>query len=343
MNITDLKRQAESIRIPQDMKRQIVLYCNDEIENINHKKEKCTLLWFGKKLAVAIVLIVFLFSGTSALVANVNDFYYALYYVSPHTAQFFMPVNMSCVKDNIIMTVDSVSISKNKAEILVSLQDLSGKRIDETTNLNESYGIFSAGDCSVHCEMYGYVEEENKAVFLIQMEPFSGEEFNIKDKVTFIVGNFMSDKEKYMGIAEDIDLSMAERNPNVKIIEKSENIYYEIKEITVLDQNLSISTPVNNIEITGMGYIDGNLHIQARCVNPWENGSYLWICLDESGKKRISPTDCIRFNDGEDVIYEYVFEGIDSTENCKLYGRFYNYNNYTEGPWKVTFMLEKNK
>ena len=116
MNITDLKGQAESIKIPQDMKRQIVLYCNDEIENTSHKKEKFTLLWLEKKLAVAIVFVLFLVSGTSALVANVNDFYYALYYVSPHTAQFFMPVNMSCVKDNIIMTVDSVSISKNKAK-----------------------------------------------------------------------------------------------------------------------------------------------------------------------------------------------------------------------------------
>lgn len=48
MNITDLKGQAESIRIPQDMKRQIILYCNDEIENTSHKKERFTLLWLGK-------------------------------------------------------------------------------------------------------------------------------------------------------------------------------------------------------------------------------------------------------------------------------------------------------
>lgn len=340
MNFNSLKKQVEMIKMPQNMRREIISSCYEEIKRDERKKERFSFNCFVKSFAAALIAMVFIFIGISALIANVPEVYCAVYYISPRTAQFFMPVEMSCVKDGIKMNVESVYIKGSTAKIWVSLQDLTGNRVDETTDLNDSYGIYSAVDYSSHCQMNSYNETEKKATYLIEIESHNGENIN-KDKVTFMLGNFISEKEKFAGIVENIDLTTAELNPKNKTIEFIDNFDGERKTKTVLDQNLSISSPVNNIEITGIGYVDGKLHVQVCCKDHLKTGSYLWLYLDENGKARKAPSEIFSFDDLNNRIYEYVFEETDSINNYQLYGRFSTGNNYTEGPWTVTFNLEE--
>lgn len=340
MNFANLKNQVENIKMPPKMKREIILTCHKEIKQDEIKKERLSFHWFIKGFASALIAVVLIFTGISAVVANVPEAYCAVYYISPKTAQFFMPVEMSCVKDGIKMNVESVYIAGSTAKIWVSLQDLTGNRVDETMDLNDSYSIYSTVDYSAHCQMNSYSESEKKATYLIEIESHNGENIT-KDKVTFMVNNFISGEEKFAGIVKNIDLSTVESNPNIKTIEFTDNLDGERKIKTVLDQNLSIPAPVNNIEITGMGYIDGKLHIQVCCKDFLKTNSHFVLYLDENGNSKIPPSESFSFDDSNNRIYEYVFEKIDNPENYKLFGSFYNNNNYTEGPWIVTFYLEK--
>ena len=70
-----------------------------------------------------------------------------------------------------------------KHKIYITMQDLIGDRIDETTDLNDSYSINKAFECSIgHCDNVGFDSKTKTATFLI----------SIKD-----IGNKKIDGKKY--------------------------------------------------------------------------------------------------------------------------------------------------
>ena len=87
------------------------------------------------------------------LAVNVPVIYELMYLVSPSVAQHFMPVQKSCESNGIEMEVVSAYIKDNTAQVYITLKDLEGNRVDETTDLNDSYNINRAFDCTIgHCE-----------------------------------------------------------------------------------------------------------------------------------------------------------------------------------------------
>ena len=97
----------------------------------------------------ACLLLVFVFSISSlslaAATGNIpaNDIFYSLY---PDMAMKLSPVNESCEDNGIKMEVESIYVHENMAEIYISMQDLTGNRIDETTDLFDSYDIHTSCD-----------------------------------------------------------------------------------------------------------------------------------------------------------------------------------------------------
>lgn len=341
MNFYDLKKQAEIIKMSENMKIEIISQCFEKSKFYGRKNESHIFVWVVKKLAAAIIAVMFLFTGVSALVINVPEAYYAMYYISPEAAQFLMPVEMSCIKNGIKMNVESILINGSTAKAVVSLQDLTDNRIDSSVDLNDSYGIFTPIDCASHCKKLSYSEEEKKAVFLVEMESLNGENFE-NEKITFMINSFLSGKETFTGTVKNIDLSAADRNPKVETIEFIDNFDGEKKVKTILAQDIFLNLPVNNIEITGYGYVDEKLHIQITCENYLETNSYLQIYLNEQDKPVISFSECYSFDNAGNRVYEYIFEDIENPENCQVFGRFFSYSSLTKGSWKVTFVLEEN-
>ena len=95
--------------------------------------------------------------------------YALLYSISPAAAQFFKPVNRSDEDNGIRLTVDSVYLHSDTVEVYVALQDLTGDRLDETTDLFDSYRINRGFDCSATCSRVGYDAQTRTARFLISV------------------------------------------------------------------------------------------------------------------------------------------------------------------------------
>ena len=61
--------------------------------------------------------------------ADVDLAYDILYAVSPQTAQGLKPVRMACEDNGIRMEVIAADFRDNKAQILISMQDLAGDKL----------------------------------------------------------------------------------------------------------------------------------------------------------------------------------------------------------------------
>lgn len=336
----NLKKQVENIKMPQSMRDDILYNCKEEIKLLackeKNKQVRFTFRWFAKKLAAAALAVILCFTGVSALVVNVPDIYNLIYYFSPETAQFFIPVKTSCVDNGIMMTVEAVYIGKDRAQVMLSLKDLTGQRVDSTTDLNDSYSIYSALDYSANCKMVKYSEEERKAYFLVDIKSFEGGGFD-KDKVTFSLRSFLSGGQEYCGVLDEIDLTTVCENPETKTIVTEDG-----KNAEVIKENMSLNVPVNNIEIAAAGRIDGDLHVKVRYKNTLKTDSHGWIYL-QCGESKIKDSDkTITYKEENgDRICEYIFTDAENLDDCKLYTELYTKNNCIEGYWRVTFFLEE--
>ena len=116
-----------------------------------------------------------------------------MYSVSPKIAQKLKPVNESCVDNGIEMKVVAAEIQDNKATVLVTMRDTEGSRLDETTDLFDSYSINTPYDQSAGCSFTEYDPNTNTAAFLILIE--QNDHILIPgDKVTFSVSQIISGK-----------------------------------------------------------------------------------------------------------------------------------------------------
>ena len=90
----------------------------------------------------------------------------------PSTAQFFKPIQKSCEDNGIKMQVEAAYIHDNAAEIYITMQDLIGERIDETTDLFDSYSINRPFSSAAGCTLVGYDAKTKTATFLITISEF---------------------------------------------------------------------------------------------------------------------------------------------------------------------------
>ncbi|MDE7198950.1 MAG: DUF4179 domain-containing protein, partial [Lachnospiraceae bacterium] len=110
----------------------------------------------------AAVLLCFTLS-ISALAAAVDPVYQILFNISPKAAQTLKPVNLSCEDQGIRMEVISAAIYENEAVVYLSLQDLTDNRIDESTDLFDSYRINRPVASAASCTFISIDEETAKA------------------------------------------------------------------------------------------------------------------------------------------------------------------------------------
>jgi hypothetical protein len=291
--------------------------------------------------------------GIPALAANVPAIYNLMYTASPATAQFFMPVQKSCEDNGIRMEVVSTYIHDDTAEIYVTLQDLTGGRVDETTDLFDSYDINRPFDSAGFCQRVGYDAATKTAKFLIEITEWGNREI-AGDKITFSVGSFISEKRAYEDMPLDIRLDNLIDNAPTKeeyIIGGGGNFDFDANDTArVLDAEGVILSPVNGIDIVGIGFVDGKLHIQTSTVQDFKSDNHGYLTLMDDHSARVESDYTVSFI--SEVLSDETGARLDNTEHVfpvsqneiqsyKLYGSFYTSGKYTEGDWRVTFPLLK--
>ncbi len=158
------------------------------------KKKKHTAVWkIMPTVAAAVIAMCVIFAVPIMALAGSEQVYEMLYMISPSLAQKLKPVNVSCEDQGILMTVVGADFEDDTAEIVVSLRDLEGERIDETTDLFDSYSIHTPYDQSGGCSSLGYDEGTGEVSFLITVHHM-GHEMMPGDKVTFSVSSLLANK-----------------------------------------------------------------------------------------------------------------------------------------------------
>lgn len=299
-------------------------------------------------VAIIVVMCMYLVVPTFATyITHPDEFLYAVF---PSIAQKLKPVQMSCVDNGIKLEVISANVTDSEAQVYVSLQDLEGDRVDETTDLFDSYHIRRPFDSTATCSMIRFDEETGIATFLIQIE-WNNTRKVMGSKVTFSLSEFLSHKQEYEGYLNNIDLSevsVAEETiTGVEI--RGTSYLHEDQEVLTKDSRYLkprvdgiIDLPVDGVEITGMGYIDGKLHIQMYLKNIKDFDNHGWISIvDKNGIENVGEQSVSFWDETETGSYEELVYDIspENLKDCRLSCFFVTTDTVTRGNWEVTFEL----
>lgn len=320
-------------------------------ENRKQKPARRILRPMAAMLAACLCLAI----AMPALAANVEPVYEILYAVSPATAQFFMPVNKFCEDNGIRMEVESAYFHGDTAEIYVTMCDTEGKgRIDETTDLFDSYDINRPFDSACGCSFVDYNADTQTARFYITIQTMNGEPID-GGKVTFSVREFLSGKHEYEDVEIPGALDTAAEHARTRTVEIDGGGYPDGWTEEEAEEKLSggqevlatgepYSTfPIDGIDLTGTGYIDGQLHIQLAMRNVRETDNHGFIWLEGADGTRVEELYVVMFDEDTTGYYEYIFDvPVDELAAYSLHGDFVTCDTgLTKGNWRVTFPLEQ--
>lgn len=329
--------------------------------NIRHKLRWRLMCPIAAMMAACFVLG----AAMPALAANVEPIYQTMYHISPSMAQFFMPIHLSDEKDGIRMEVESVYIHSNTAEVYITLQDLTGDRIDESIDLNDSYDIHVPCKCQLSgCELIGYDKQSKTARFYIRIDAYEGTipedsretALTLSDmkelKITVSIGNFFSHKKRYNDIEIPIDLMTAEKSPKTQTVALNGWSTWDYYEDAPTSMEVLIPSeprnefPIKEVNLTGIGYIDNKLHVQIesnREANLF-NGQAFFELVKEDGTKVKPKNTCGYYGDSGLRYDESIFDiPPEEIGNYKLTGTFVILGEQTVGNWRITFPIAQEK
>lgn len=318
---------------------------------------------FRTVVAACVLCLCFVFS-MQVVAGSVPGVYEWLYLASPKTAQFFKPVKKISEKNGIRMEVVSAYIHDNVAEIYITLEDLTGERIDETVDLYDSYSIHQPFSASGSCQRISYDEETGKVLFLIRVTQWEDEDI-IGDKMTFSVREFIGLKTEYEYLPVNIDLQEADREPELvskwingmgRGFEREDGDEIPREKVRVLSpgegepiellEEDGKTTVIEGVSISGLAYADGLLHIQKRTEDILNNDNhgYFWL-LDENGQV-VDYLYQVSYHEEKDGVrteyQEFVFKvAEEDLSKYSVVAHLWITGIHVEGPWQVTFPLEK--
>jgi len=334
----------------------------DEAMAMGAEKEKKWFRISGKKLlAVALVAVLTLSAAATAFAAANREINDLLYSVWPWAAQALKPVNLSCEDQGIRMEVVSASLKGNEAFVTLTMQDLTGDRLDETMDLFDTATLQLPYDGTGTCTLLDYDEGTKTASFAVYMR-FDGE-IRETGKVSFSVDRFLTKKQEttvdLKPLLGDIPVTEAVPVPGQVRGGSASDFTYEnasgIKKIAVLSPQNSLEIPVTEgVTLCGAGIVDDVLHVQIRYadIQHTDNHGFLWL-LDSDGKDyghgglpdtgifSVSWWDQGNGLEGNrDSWEEYLFPDYPADlSQIRLYGEFHTAAPAIEGNWQVTFPL----
>lgn len=311
--------------------------------------KKSTKPTWKKIVAIAAIISLLIMSMTIAVSADNYTAYKILYSVNEGMAKKLSLVNESCEDNGIQMTVEAVNIDDNKADIYISLRDLTGDRIDETTDLFDSYRINTTADSMSGCQSVSYDEETKTKTFLISIEQ---DEPIVGEKLKFSVSELITGKtETYckLDIVEKLNVTkgyVSSTDLSVRGGSGDDNFDLDApRQMLKTDKGNGFS-PVSGVRIVGYGFIDNQLHIQAYYENILEYDNHGFVYLRDDKGEKVSMEYDIAFWDEENTgsYEEYVFDVSQKEfDDCEVYGKFTTCDTNIKGNWSVSIWVENNK
>lgn len=230
--------------------------------------------------SVVIIIAILLIGTMTALAAGVEDINAMLYNIWPEAARALRPLNLSDEKAGIRLDVLSASLTDDQLLITYSLTDLEGDRINADTSCSALIEIpwMNQGDGSY--EMLSFDAETHQAVYAYYLEYTSSSfpEGTLFDSatITFRVNGLRGSEQKTLDLwplMTDQDYTAeavtAPPESGVDAIVRDDNASEMEKTLpNILNPANNLHIPItDDIELSGIGWLDGNLHVQIHVSN----------------------------------------------------------------------------
>ena len=319
----------------------------------NKKPSARALKWAGRIAAcLGIVFALSLSLLSAATAAGVLPAYDMLSWFYPDIAEHLAPVNVSCTDNDIEMKVEAVYVHGEFAEVYISMKDLTGKRVDGTMDLFDSYSIHTPGDQMGTCGLIDYDDESGTAVFLISVQRF-GKDIT-GQRMTFSVSRFLSGKQEITVELPEMNLQSV---PEVTKVQRenvlnirgsggstgSELQAEDVKEYLFPNEEALVS-PADGAMVTAYGFIDGKLHIQAyyEDIGTYDNHGTLWLADENGNPEKFSVSVSFWDDENKGSYEEYIFDvgPEDDLSHYSVQGYFVTCSNLVEGDWRVDFPIK---
>lgn len=314
-----------------------------EAEAIYTQRQKTFLKkWI---VAAACFCLCFCFSVPALAATGIDPAYEMLYSISPYIAQKLKPVNESCIDNGIEMKVVAAEIYNEKAEILISLRDTIDSRIDNTTDLSDSYWINTPYDMTCGCFFAGYDPDTRTVSFLLSIEQMD-HMLIPGDKVTFTVGQLMVGRR-----CNEYELIQAEekrfqsvptysKNPRIRGVAGYD---HDIVRLMIPDEDNPVILE-EGVSLTGTGIVDDEVHVQIHYDNilTTDNHGYVYL-KKKNGETIYCKTNIAFWDETRTGSYEeYIFPiSADEIQEYEVWGKFWTNNNEPiKGKWQVTIPVQ---
>ena len=310
----------------------------------------------GFIIAFALILAL---STATALAAFNDDVNQLLYQIWPQAAQALKPVNLSCESQGIRMEVVSATLNGSETLVTLTMQDLEGDRVDATMDLFDSAILQLPYDGSGTCVQTGYDMETKTASFAVYMKFDMDKRPAENDKVSSRVSRFISNKKTQTVDLTPLipgDITETESIPVPAIrgwagspaSDRKDDADEIARSLNVLNTKNSLEIPVvDGVTLTGIGIVDGSLHVQIRYTDIRHTDNHGFLTLsDKSGKsyedsRRLQEIGHVSwYGENYDSWEEYIFDEYpEDLSQIILQGEFTTADPAVEGDWYVTFPL----
>lgn len=282
----------------------------------------------------------------------------------------FEPINETCIDNGIKMTVVSAgvdSVENKTVSAYVTVEDITNQnRINKDTTLStwikEENNNPNYEHTTMNCQMVSFDDTTSIATYKIVSTIDWWHDFTNKN--TFY-SNGIGNHETVEKVAEDINLyDLAKDNLDSSFTYYDKNIssssgYYgcyiysssPIRYKSIMENLESIQID-DDIQLTGIGFSDGHLHIKIEYTSNNEtnnsNGQHKNISnfklVDSTGKDVFNTAEyqsIASICDYDTIFYEICFPRINDISKLKDLKLSYNTNIYTfiQGEWNITFKV----
>jgi len=301
-----------------------------------------------RRVAVIVLAAALCLMLALPVLASSDGSYELLYAVAPALAQRLRPVQLACENNGIRMEVVAASVQGNTAEAYIALRDLEGDRVDETTDLFDSGSFHTPFDSANTCTLESYDASTHTATFYVLMTAADGADIRPEDgKVTFSVREFLSHKQALEGVDLSAVVSAMPTVPETRTDMQLRggglgNGFSETLIPCLVPADEPLLIPADGAAVTGVGYVDGRLHIQVyyEDILRTDNHGFVYY-VGADGTPVYSDLSLSLWDDAQIGSYEeYIFDlPAEALDSVAFYGDFTTCSQLTEGNWQVTFPL----
>lgn len=306
---------------------------------------------YYRRIGAAAAVLFFCMTSVTVLGAAVPAVQNWIFRISPEVAGFLYPIEESCEKEGIRLSVVAGVNDEHNAEIYFTLQDTEGKgRVSDKADLMDSAGI--NGSTLGGVEFLNYEEETQTAFYVIH------ESGNYKNRRNvFRINEMMFNKTIFEWFQTEINLAdLAGKEPETEGLSEYKYGGGEGPDTSILApdvMSLSLGEEIDFMTISNIGMVDGKLHIQTKWDRSFDNHGEFWLL--EKGKEPGEYSDSVPHNNyyfrtEEDLEntgngyfsnhIEFVYDvGAEELDDYVLWARLVKDGQIVKGGWQVSFSM----